>query len=325
MQKSVLHLARRSAPDVGGVEAHLSHLIPELQKLGYHSTIFNERMLLGQENVIFSHKLAIWFRVARRLFAFLRSDIIHVHDVFWWLLPFLPVLWWKRIYITFHGYELIDGPSSKQKFWHQLAAKLTRGNLCIGGFHTKWYGVVSDEISYGAVLTTHKKSSRFTTKKAVFVGRLEPDTGFREYVAAIAIAKQNGQSVSLDVYGDGSERTWAEKVCKKQKLPVRFFGFVPNAGLLIGKYSHAFVSQYLAILESMSAGVLVIAYAQTGFKKDYLQLTPFAKWIHIATTPDEVVAALAADMRSPFAAEQWAQKQTWEKLARQYHELWSDR
>ena len=272
MQQTVFHLARRSAPQIGGVESHLSQLIPELQKLGYHSSILNEQMLLDHSGGIRSHKLAVWAGMFRQLPALWQAAIIHVHDVFWWLLPFLPLLWWKRIYITFHGYESVAGPSQTQKFWHQLASWLTRGTICIGGFHTKWYGVTSNQISYGAVARVQKQPHT-TIKKAVFIGRLESDTGFGSYMQAVALAKKNGSKIHLDVYGEGSQRSWAEQYVRRHKLPVTFYGFVPNAGALIGRYSCAFVSQYLAILESLSAGVPVIAYAKTEFKKDYLQMT----------------------------------------------------
>ncbi len=323
MQQEVLHLARRSAPDIGGVESHLSHLLPELRRLGYDSSILNEKMLLSTSSWIPAYKLKIWFGIAQKLPKLWRSDIIHIHDVFWWLLPFLPVLWWKKIFITFHGYESVTGPSRQQKFWHQLAALLTRGKICIGGFHEKWYGVVGDKLSYGAVTPLGTKLKKHSKKSAIFIGRLESDTGFRSYLKAIRLAKQAGVVVSLDVYGEGDERAWAETYCQKHKLPVRFFRFVPEARMHLSKYSHAFASQYLAILESLSAGVSVISYAGTAFKRDYLQMTPFSKWIQIATLPAEIVLALTKSVQPSLAARTWAQKQTWKKLAKQYHELWS--
>ena len=52
--------------------------------------------------------------------------------------------------MTFHGYEGFEAPNWKQIFWHKLAAWLTKGNICIGDFHKKWYGVKPDFVSYGA-------------------------------------------------------------------------------------------------------------------------------------------------------------------------------
>lgn len=80
-----------------------------------------------------------------------KADVIHVHDVFFWFLPFRLPYWSKKVFITFHGYEGNDAPGFMQVFWHKLAAFLTRGNICIGDFHRKWYRVKPDFVSYGAV------------------------------------------------------------------------------------------------------------------------------------------------------------------------------
>jgi len=324
-QKTVIHLARRSDPDIGGVESHLSHVLPELEKLGFNAVILNERTLQKNLAWVPSHKLAIWLGMLFRLPILWRASILHVHDVFWWLLPLLPLLWWKQIFITFHGYESVAGPSLRQRFWHRLAAWITRGNICIGRFHEAWYGVKSKSISYGAVGIAEKKSKCSQNKQAVFIGRLALDTNFRTYVEAIYLAKQKGTQISLAVYGEGSERAWAEVYAKRHHLDIDFFGFVPNAISHIEKYSCAFVSQYLAILESLAAGVPVVACATTKFKKSYLQDTPFASWITLATTPAEIVTAFSNRTLPSARAQAWSRAQSWKKLALQYQKLWSTR
>ncbi|NCN06764.1 MAG: glycosyltransferase family 4 protein [Candidatus Pacebacteria bacterium] len=323
--QKVLHLARRAAPEIGGVESHLAGLKPELSKLGYNTEIITERMLLKKGDVWLSHKLAIWLGMLQQLPRLWRADILHIHDVFWWLLPLLPVLLWKRTFITFHGYESVMGPNWRQKFWHQLAAWCTRGNICIGHFHTTWYGVKTNFISYGAVsgATVHSKAKKI--KKAVFLGRLEPDTGFQIYLQAVYLAKKWGKKLTLDVYGEGSEQAWAKQYVRRHGLPVRFFGFVPNVEISLSQYSHAFVSQYLAILESFVAKVPVVAVATTNFKKAYLQDTPFAKSITLVSTPAAVVTACRESFPFSNDASNWAKNQTWQALAKQYSLLWSVR
>ena len=325
MQKTVLHLARRSAPDIGGVESHLSQLTPEVEKLGYHSNILNEAMLLEQWSWLPSHKLAIWLGMIAHLPALVHASIIHVHDVFWWLLPFLPLLWRKRIYITFHGYESVAGPSFRQRFWHRLAAHLTKGNICIGQFHESWYGVKPNATSYGAVTVVEKAHRKPRSAKVVFVGRLAPDTGFRLYLEAVRLIQERGGHIELDVFGEGSERPWAEAYCKLHALPVHFFGFVPNAQLRIGEYSCVFASQYLAILESLAVGVPIIACATTLFKQAYLRDTPFASWIAITTTPEKIMIAYNKHQPLSTKASIWIRSQTWTLLAQQYDSLWSSR
>lgn len=95
-------------------------------------------------------KWVIWQWFLSHLNLIFSSDIIHIHDIFFWVLPFRSFLLRQKLFITFHGYEGNDPPNLKQIFWHKLAEKLTRGNICIGDFHHKWYKVTPTFVSYGA-------------------------------------------------------------------------------------------------------------------------------------------------------------------------------
>lgn len=159
---SIVFLSRLYWPHVGGVEKHLKKINQYLNSKGYKVIIVCEK-----HDPILSHyeiknsieiyripsgdKLTVWIWWLRHLDLLINADIIHIHDVFWWFLPFRFILPTKRVYMTFHGYEGTEPPKWNQIFWHRLAALLTRGNICIGDFHRKWYGVKPDYISYGAV------------------------------------------------------------------------------------------------------------------------------------------------------------------------------
>ncbi len=156
---NILFLARLYWPHVGGVEKHLREISLRLGPRGHKIIIVTER----HDNHLSEHEIVdgieiyrmpsgekwqVWKWMIAHFYLLKWADVVHIHDVFYWYLPFI---WYKKSYITFHGYEGSDLPTSGQVFWHQLAAKLTRGNICIGDFHRKWYGVKPNFVSYGAI------------------------------------------------------------------------------------------------------------------------------------------------------------------------------
>lgn len=341
----IVFLTRRYLPHIGGVELHIQKLIAELGN-GFEVTIVTEQdsaaeplsEQIGRVQVLRiplpkqqTNKKAIWWWWLRHFSLLLSADVIHVHDVFFWLLPFRYLIFWKKIYITFHGYEGVNNPNYKQKFWHQLAALLTNGNICIGGFHQKWYGVHPDLVSFGAVdrqkLTerSHNKIQKGPAR-IVFVGRLAADTGILTYLEALKLITKN-QSVTLDVFGDGPQRSKAEAYVKKHQLSVKFHGFVHQEKIPWQQYDVAFVSRYLAILESFCAGLPVIAHYNVEIKRDYLQLTPFCDWLVVAHTAEEISDGFDKVHSPQFertieAAQAWAEQQTWQKMSETYKKLW---
>ncbi|HJZ05813.1 MAG TPA: glycosyltransferase [Patescibacteria group bacterium] len=302
----VLFLTRLFFPHVGGVERHISGLINTLSKK-HKFTIITEQFSpdLPRHEVIkgvsiFRIPLAnasekhkkwlIWKWLLKNSYLIFSADIIHIHDVFFWILPFL-LFTRNRIFITFHGYEGVNAPVWKQKFWHKLAERLTRGNICIGDFHKKWYGTRPDIVSYGAV----DQISTPTTKRAgaIFIGRPTTDAGLEEY----------------------------KKLAKIHKIKLDIHTHTPNAARLIPRYKYAFVSRYLAILEALITKTPVIVHYNNAIKYDYLALAPFAKFISqfndyrladvFSITPDKIQKGY-----------KWAREQTWAKLAGEYETLW---
>jgi len=156
----VLFLARLYLPHIGGVEKHLQNICKEL-KTKYDITIVCHKHdpKLPDFEIIDDipiyrlpsvGKFAVWRWFISHLSLLNSADIIHIHDVFYWYLPFKLLFPFKKSYMTFHGYEGADPPGLKQIIWHRLAAFLTSGNICIGGFHQKYYGVKPTFTSYGA-------------------------------------------------------------------------------------------------------------------------------------------------------------------------------
>lgn len=346
----IIHLSNYYWPHQGGVEKHLWMLNQQLIERGFKVTVLTQQdqpqlpedeMAEGVRVKRFpvsgkavranfwqklKYKLLIWWGVTKFLPELWKADVIQVHDVFWWLLPLWPLLFWKKIYITFHGYEGNHLPTPTQVFWHRLAAALTRGNLCIGGFHQQFYGVKPDQISYGAVDHYQRRSVKTTSRsklKLVFVGRLDQDTGILVYLKAIQIlAKSQKINFELDIYGDGPLLKKLQHWVKKYHLPVKFKGWVDDVSLQLPNYDLALVSQYLSILEAVAMGVPVIAVYQNQLKASYLQQTPFSQWIKIVATPHQVAAAIQKPLPLTSASQRWIKQQTWQHLADQYQLLW---
>jgi len=334
-------------PHIGGVETHIQKLAEELGA-DCEVTVVTERddpqselkEQLGMVAVLRipipeqkTSKVLIWWWWIKHLKLLFSADIIHIHDVFFWFLPFRGLFFWKPVFMTFHGYEGTQNPNWKQKFWHQVAARCTTGNLCIGGFHQKWYGVNPDKVSYGAVETNHRNvaAKKFDLKrrqiiKIVFVGRLAADTGILTYLAAMKIIQSHHQ-VSLDVFGDGPDLPYAKKYVRIHHLNVVFHGFLPQDQIKWSEFQVAFVSRYLAILESFINGIPVIAQYAVEIKKDYLKLSPFDKWLIIAETDLEIARGFEqivnnACFKMTQSAREWASQQTWSQLASVYRNLW---
>lgn len=129
-------------------------------------------------------------------------------------------------------------------------------------------------------------------KKAIFIGRDHPDTGLGHY-RQLADVKR----IRLDIYTD-----------------------TPGADRFLPRYDIAFVSGYLTIMEALAAGVPVLAHYHTAIKKDYLLLTPFAKYIHVFSRVEE--ADLEFSQKIITAGQKWARTQTWDKVADLYEQLW---
>ncbi len=158
---NILFMTRLYSPHIGGVEKHVERICGILSKK--HQIIIvcekNDPKLSDYEKnrgveiyrIGESGKWAIWKWWFQHLNLINNADIIHIHDVFFWFLPFRLPYWHKKVFMTFHGYEGANPPTWRQIFWHRVAAKLTKGNICIGDFHKKWYGVKPDFVSYGAV------------------------------------------------------------------------------------------------------------------------------------------------------------------------------
>jgi glycosyltransferase involved in cell wall biosynthesis len=157
--------------------------------------------------------------------------------------------------------------------------------------------------------------------RAVFIGRLEKDTGILFYESLVEWLRKEGVKIELDVYGAGT---------LKDSLKVgNYKGVTNNVDEVLKEYDVLFSSSYLSMLDGLNHQMLVISTYDNKLKEDYLLDSPFKEFILVGT--DEKVVAkemkkVVGDRKilaSTLAGgKKWADTQTWEHLAQEYLTLW---
>lgn len=336
----VLFFTNYFYPHIGGVEKHVFELSKELVQNGHSVSVITQRFdkkLPGFEkyNKIKVHRIEAgkldWFqkiRIWRSLFEHLdlirNAEVIHIHDVFFWYLPFRFLFFWKKVYVTFHGYESYPVPF-KNIVARRITEFLSDGNICIGDFMKEWYFSSPTFISYGGVsipqISNTASSSNYS---ALFYGRLDDQTGIREYLRAVKLIRKKVPKFRFKVIGDG-----------KYKSLIRdkdFQGFKLHPEKELKRVRFAFLSRYLSILEALAARRLVFALFDNEIKEDYLRMSPFEEFVIVVGSPEELYERLLYFMKNPNKERQlvekgyrFAKKNTWKKVADTYQALWRKR
>lgn len=342
----IIHLVKSYTPNIGGVEKHLQSLNQELSARNYEVTVITEQTrkslktteLVAGTNIIrfpisysfsgiefidqLQYKIQVWTGVAKQFQLLAQADIIQIHDIFFWILPILPILPKKKLFMTFHGYEGGAQITKRQKFWHRLAYYFTNQSLAIGHFHNDWYGVQPAEISFGAVELGQQRSKKKSKFELIYIGRLHPDLGIMSYLKAFRKLQSLNSKYHLDIYGEGELREVAREYCKKYKLNTTFHGTKKSASHQMAHYKVAFISGYLSILEALAAGTMPVCYFNNRLRREYLTLTPFKNWIKIVNSPEAIVEEVLQNHKLDPNATKWAKKQSWQKLANLYENIW---
>jgi len=336
----ILFFSRLFYPHIGGVERHLLEISRILVKKGHKITIVTEQdSLNAKQRELFEgievfripnlrngklKKFKIWKWLWDNYELMDNADIVHCHDVFFWYLPFRFMFPFKKVFTTFHGYE--DFPLKKKSIIiRKISEKLSNGNICIGDFIKKWYGTNPNFVSYGGVkIPDEKLQKKIKIKKssAVFIGRLDEQTGIKMYAEAYEIIKKKVPDFELIVIGDGSY---------KNKIPkgIKVLGFKKNPEDYLKEYNFAFVSRYLSILEAMAAKKLIFAVYDNPIKGDYLKLAPFSKYIVISDSASELADKVQYYLKNQKAKEKmiegayaWVKNHTWSEMTNTYLNLW---
>ncbi len=302
----ILFITRLYSPHIGGVEKHIAEVSKRLKGKGesiivltekYDESLKKEEVICGIKIVRFHYphiKFLGLLMVWREIFILKKlveeADIIHIHDVFIWYLPFKFIYPGKKVYLTAHGLEF-DDPLSKVSIWQKrLAVELSRGTIGVGKYLEKYIGVRFNKIIYGAIYS--KKSSPKKIKNSiVYVGRLDESTGLGKFLKWLGKNKK----YSVNFCGDGPMRADCEKVG-------RVNGFVRNPSSFLAKSEYCVPGGYLSALEALNNGCRLKLFWNTKIRGDIWKDSPFVK----------------KDAR------RWARKQTWEKLANEYLDLYNN-
>ncbi len=346
---TIVFFSRYFYPHIGGVEKHVLNISKELIKKKHKVIVITEKSNFKDKEIeqykdITIYRIPITTSEKRKKFLIWKwlllhrsiisdSDIVHAHDVFYWYLPFKMIYPSKKVYMTIHGYEGNKMPTRKSKISHKINAILSSGNISIGSFLEKWYGIKATYISYGAVAVQDKKPIISYPKKgvikALFIGRLEPETGIMEYLKFIDLMRKDNISITIIIAGDGSLRNEAIEYVKVKKIKATFLGFVNDPQKYFSKVDIVFTSRYLGILESLLGKKRVYAFYNNAIKKDYLQMSSFSQFINIAKSIKQMRLLLLNDKANENLYKAsinqgyaFALEQSWQKLTLLYIKLW---
>lgn len=231
-------------PHVGGVEKHMARIVNCLQSANKIITIISEKDINPPKIKLFG-LLYIWYWLFKNRSLIFNSDIVHIHDVFIWYLPFRFLYPRKKVYITFHGWEG-KWPISKWAILNKRVANyLCDGSIAVGKYVEKYYAIKSDFVIYGGVAFTANslQSTAKTKNTIIWLGRQDKDTGIEEF------------------------KTWLSK--QKAKYAVMYVTNSKNPEKYLKTAEYCVPSGYLSYLEAKSYGCKIITFANNPLKEDY--------------------------------------------------------
>ena len=283
----ILFLTHFYAPHIGGVEKHAAEVAKALNASGHKVIVLTEKhdkslknweIIDGVKVVRFLYPhikylglLSIWLAIWKNRKLIKDAEIVHIHDVFIWYLPFRFLYKDKKIFTTFHGWEGVWPIPKLNIRLKQLAAKYSNGTIAIGKYIEKYYGVKSDIVMYGGQNTSPLRSGVVKYKNSVvFVGRLEEDTGVLKFFKRL----EDFRYRDVQFVGDG--KLWKE--CEKYG---KIHGFCdPTPFLQAAEY--VVPGGYLSYIEAVSYKCKIIVYPNNPLKKDYwkeiMEVKKFPTW-----------------------------------------------
>jgi len=334
----VLMLTASYHPRAGGVEKHVRCVARELRAMGLEIWVATPRWEEGWDEEelmdgVMVRRLSTNMRAGRRELEPLLdwAQVVHTHDAYPFLKYYLPYAVRRPrlpVFVTWHGYECYPIPL-EAKILRRLVGLRTKGCICAGAFIAKWYKIRCGRITYGGVDAPEQRP--LLGEGACFIGRLERDTGILEYIEALALLRNRyGIELPVEVCGSGSLRELAERRAAERGLRATFHGQVADPMPYFMRARFACVSGYLAMLEAMAGGAIVLALYDNPLKEDYLRMSPMAVHAVIAGSPEELAERTAALAHAPeemrrraAAAYEFAREQTWRKVAELYAGLYA--
>lgn len=355
MPKKIVHLTPYYWPHVGGVETHLAELNKVFTKKGNQITVITEQFdralpryevhdgveiyrfptvskAKRSKNIFYKvlYKLSVFKNMWGYNKHFHTANIIHCHDVLWWLLPFYPFVK-SKMFVTFHGWEGIFPIPVKIKLQRRFYSTLARGVLHVGSWIKTFYGDTPNTVTYGAapqnIPPLKIKRNEYGMKHApytfVFVGRLEEVNGIPKYIELIKQLTTTTYKPRVLWVGDGKYREHCKKVGK-------VIGFKNDISEYIQRGKIVLASSYLSIFEAQAHGKIVAAFYSHPLKEAYLKTFPGIKYMVVAEKVEQMKRKLEVPLYSDQATlykkgkiiQEFSKTQTWEKVAEEYEWLW---
>lgn len=344
----IVFFVHRYWPCVGGVETYVRRLAGAMLTLGHQVDIVTGATLPDvaeketHEGVSIHRYPALrsplrsryWLLRHRHLFT--EADVVQVSDthMFEYFRRMLgPAVGRQKVFLTRHGMSCICPVPEQEKRRARRALGMAAGLVHDGEFIEKWLGVTPD-LCVDQGLCPQADDLRPVPEppptSAVFIGRLEPDTGIRLYIEAVRILTRDwDRALELRVFGDGSLAAELRETVERDNLPVSFHGWTPDAQDRITESCFAFVDGRMTIQEAMARRRLVLSAYNSPLKKDYLCGESFSPYLSAAGGGDQLARKVAhyidhPDERSAIIdrAYQHARTLTWARTARAYLDLW---
>lgn len=254
---NILFISKYTWPHVGGVEKHIEEISICLKSKGCKINSISEKDIKYPHIKGFG-LIYIWYWLYKNKKLIINSDIVHIHDVFIWYLPFRFIYPHKLVYMTFHGWEgkyLIP-------FWNYLnkriANRFTNGSISIGRYIEKYYKIKSNFVLYGGVKKLNSKKINTKIKNSIlYLGRLEIDTGLLEFLKWL----KSNPLYKVTFVGEG---TFKNKCRKYGKV---LGNCDPKKYLKENEY--CVPSGYLSFLEAKNFDCKILTFANNPLKTDY--------------------------------------------------------
>lgn len=259
---NVVFISHFYKPHVGGVEKHVEKIGERLRVLGHEVIIIAKNHPIKFPNIKFLGLLKIWLELFKLRKVIKKADIVHIHDVFIWYLPFKLIYPRKKVFITFHGGQDIWPVPLKNKFMVQLAEKLTNGNICVGSFIPRYFDIKADKVIYGGVSNQKANAKKINAKlksTIAWVGRLDKNTDLPEFLHWLTTCYKLPATVFV---GDGELRSKCEKYGKVTGLVSDVSKYLKTAETVVPV-------GYLSYLEAKSWGCKIMVFPKTAIKRDY--------------------------------------------------------
>ena len=340
-------------PMIGGVERHVYEVHKELGKKGLMGKIYvintRPKDIDIKEDITWLEPKKLWGWIPRTsrinmiwkitcVILKNRKTKIHFHyfGIFHYMISFLKLLGViKRSYITFHGWNGKYPVMSKTIKIRKKCAAESAGNILIGHFIEKWYGIKADIFSYGGVdIGKYYTDKPFLISKKrlriAYIGRFSKDTGTNELIMAVKeYCKSYNKRIELHLFGDRKISEGLLHVDENIQLSIQVEKPIIDSSLIIQDYEIILACGYLTILEALCAKRIVFAYYNNPVREDYLRMHPVASSFFICGDKDSFIEGLnrcvnqSSDvLKKCEPGWEWGKKQTWAKLAGEYISLW---